>query len=129
MLIEGTKYVAVTAVSEKLDGNNVFRFCDFHGFSIEGGHVDGAFIDCSFENLEWYWTLFNSCLFVRCRIVSCEFRGIAFTDCRFVDCEFLGCRFLRNNLETVCTAKGARVYGSTAKECEGADFLFAPDAV
>ena len=129
MLIEHAKYGDVAAATEVLDGDNVFRYCEFSNFSVEGGHVDGAFVGCTFAGLDWYWGLFNCCLFVQARFTKCIFRGASFPDCRFVDCEFVECQFLEDNLGKVCSAKGARVYGSTARRCEGAEFLFAGVAV
>jgi len=129
MLIEHSKYEDAPAVAKDADGDNVFRYCEFLRFSIEGGHVDGAFIGCTFEGLDWYWGLFNCCLFVRARFTKCIFRGTSFSDCRFVDCEFLDCQFLEDNLGKGCTAEGPRVYGSTVKRCKGAEFLIANVAV
>lgn len=129
MLIERAVYEDIAAITGELDADNVFRYCEFLRSSIEGGHVDGAFIGCTFEGLEWYWGLFNSCLFVGSQFTKCIFRGTSFPDCRFVDCEFVDCEFLENDLGKGCTAEGARVYGSTAKRCKGAEFLFANVAV
>src|ERR1700722_246283 len=36
-----------------------FKFCDFEGFSIDGGLVAADFVDCSFKGVNWYWGLFS----------------------------------------------------------------------
>ena len=124
MLIEHTEYRDSAPAVKALDGNSVFRYCAFQGFSVEGGHVDGLFYGCTFEGLEWYWGLFNGCVFVQSKFKSCTFRGTAFPDCRFVECEFIECRFLGDNLGGGCSAEGAAAYDSKATHCEGAEFLF-----
>jgi uncharacterized protein YjbI with pentapeptide repeats len=130
MLIERTEYREQASIVTLFDQENVFRYCEFSGFSIDGGHVDGMFVGCTFRDLDWYWGLFNGCVFVNSKFAKCIFRGTAFPDCRFVDCEFIDCQFLEDNLGGKgCTADGARVYGSTAKGCKGAEFLFASVAV
>ena len=129
MLIERAEYRDGATLAALLDGDNVFRYCDFSEFSIEGAHVDGAFLGCTFAGLDWYWGLFNCCLFVQARFSSCVFRGTSFPDCRFIDCEFVDCQFLEDNLGGSCKAEGARVFGSTVKGCKGAEFLFAGVAV
>ena len=129
MLIEHASYADARAASKALDGDNVFRYCEFLGYRIEGGHVDGAFISCTFQGFDWYWGIFNCCIFVECTFSKCVFRGTSFPDCRFVDCEFLECQFLEDNLGRSCRAEGARVYGGKAEGCKGADFLFSSVAV
>jgi len=125
VLIERTEYREQAAVAEVLDGDHVFRYCGFSGFAFEGGHIDGVFIGCTFTDLNWYWGIFNSCVFVRATFAKCVFRGTSFPDCRFVDCEFFACQFLEDDLGQCCTAEGARVCGSSADGCIGAEFLFA----
>lgn len=129
MLIEHAAYGDSATVSKVLNADNVFRYCEFSSFSVEGGHVDGDFFGCRFESLGWYWGLFNCCVFVDCKFVRCVFRGSSFPDCRFVDCELVECEFLKDNLGGSCSAERARVYGGTAKGCKGAEFLFAGVAV
>ena len=125
MLFEHAEYKDPGSATKVLNDDNVFRYCEFSGFSIDGGHVDGTFIGCTISALDWYWGLFNCCVFVRTRFAKCVFRGAAFPDCRFIDCEFVECQFLDDNLGKGCSADGARVYGSIAKECKGEEFLFA----
>lgn len=122
MLVENTEY-AGKAPSGKLLNGGVFRYCCFTSFS-EGGHVDAAFLRCTFEDVDWYWTLFNCCLFVGCTFTRCKFRGVSFPDCIFVECQFASCQFLEDNLKGNCRAEGARVYASTASDCVGEDVLF-----
>jgi len=129
VLIEHTTYREAGPALKVLDGNSVFRHCDFSGFSVEGGHVDGLFHGCTFSALDWYWGIFNCATFVQCKFSKCTFRGASFPDCRFVECEFLDCRFLPDNLNGNCSAEGARIYDSKAIRCEGAEFLFANVAV
>jgi|SRR5688572_11947882 len=129
MLIEHATYGDAATASKVLDNDNVFRYCEFSGYSIEGGHIDGAFVGCKFHGLEWYWGLFNCCVFVDCKFTQSVFRGTSFSDCRFVDCEFLECQFLEDNLSRSCSAEGARVYGGKAERCKGAEFLFSSVAV
>lgn len=126
MLIERSEFRDQTAVAKVIDADNIFRYCEFAGFSYDGGHVDGVFIGCTFAGLDWYWGLFNNCLFSQTRFTKCIFRGTSFPDCCFVDCDFIECQFLGDNLSgRGCAAEGARVYGGSAKACKGAEFLFA----
>ena len=89
-----------------------YKFCDFVGISPEGGHVTSDFADCRFENIDWYWGLFNVVNFVGCKFTNCTFRGTAFSDCKFVECEFVGCDFTKDNLNADC-----RFDGSVAYQC------------
>jgi len=127
VLIESVEYDDRRAVSNVLE-ESVFRYCEFSKFSYEGGHIDAVFLSCTFRDIEWYWGLFNACVFVGTRFVGCTFRGTSFPDCRFVECEFVECRFVADNLARECSAEGARVYGSSATSCTGAEFLFGDGA-
>ena len=130
MLIERAEYREQASTAQVLDDDNIFRYCEFSGFSVEGGHVDGVFLSCTFSDIDWYWGLFNGCVFVNCKFGKCVFRGTAFPDCLFVDCEFIDCQFLGDNLSGKgCTAEGAHAYGTTVKGSKGAEFLFASVAV
>ena len=125
MLYEHAEFGDRDSITKVLDDDHVFRYCEFSSASIEGRHIDGTFIGCTFSDIDWYWGLFNCCVFVRTGFAKCVFRGSSFPDCRFIDCEFVACQFLEDNLGTGCSADGARVYGSIAKECEGEALLLA----
>jgi hypothetical protein len=32
-----------------------FKYCEFSGFSKQGGVISSDFVACSFKNLDWYW--------------------------------------------------------------------------
>jgi uncharacterized protein YjbI with pentapeptide repeats len=108
--------------------NEIFRYCHFESAELEGGESDGVFLNCTFQDLEWYWGLFNLALFVECKFERCTFRGTSFTGCRFVECSFDECRFLPDNLGGLCSASETNVYASTAENCEGFNELFSIQA-
>jgi uncharacterized protein YjbI with pentapeptide repeats len=123
MLIERTEYRDREVVAKVL-GTDVFRYCQFSGFSFEGGHASTAFLGCAFTGLDWYWGRFNECLFAECRFIKCVFRGTAFPGCKFVECHFVDCEFAADDQGNPCSADGARVYAVTNKACRGGEFLF-----
>lgn len=96
-----------------------YKYCNFENFSIEGGHIDSDFIDCSFDNVEWYWGIFNIVNFVDCIFNNCIFRGSAFPDCKFVECEINNCRFIKDNLDSDCTFENASSYNCKLNNTEG----------
>jgi uncharacterized protein YjbI with pentapeptide repeats len=123
MLIERAEYRDQAAAAEVLEGH-VFRYCQFTGFSIEGGHIDAVFIGCTFSGLDWYWGKFKECLFVETRFMKCVFRGTDFPGCKFVECQFVNCEFAADDQGKRCSADGARVYASVNKGSRGGGFLF-----
>jgi uncharacterized protein YjbI with pentapeptide repeats len=128
MLFERTEYREQEAVAEVLE-KNVFRHCQFSGFSFEGGHIDAAFLGCTFTRLDWYWGVFKECLFVESRFVKCIFRGTAFPGCKFVECQFIDCEFVEDDQGKACSALGAHVYATLSKGGKGGEFLFAKAAL
>ena len=96
-----------------------FRFCNFTGFAMEGGHVTSDFVGCRFKDLDLYMTMFNIVNFTDCLFTDCVFRGTAFPDCRFVECRLINCRFIENNLGGDCDFDGAVAYGCQIEGCEG----------
>ena len=123
MLIEHTGYSDPHEVSSVLE-ENVFRYCNFRGFSLDGGHVASVFLACEFSGLDWYSTLFNCAVFVQAKFTDCHFRGTTFADCLFVKCEFVDCRFVENNMGSSCSAPSVRVYACSNRGGEGAEVLF-----
>ena len=128
MLIERAEYRDQAAAAGVLEGN-VFRYCQFSGFSIEGGHIDAVFLGCAFSGLDWYWGRFKECLFVETRFIKCVFRGTAFPGCKFVECQFVDCEFALDDAGKHCSADGAHVYGVVDKGSRGGEFLFAKAAL
>lgn len=104
--------------------DEIFRYCTFESASIDGGGSDGVFLSCTFQDLDWYWGLFNMALFVGCKFERCTFRGASFSGCRFVECSFSDCRFLPDNVGGLCTATDTNVYGCTFQNCEGFNEVF-----
>ncbi len=96
-----------------------FRYCNFTGFAMEGGHVTSDFVGCSFKELDLYMTMFNIVNFIDCSFIDCLFRGAAFPDCRFVDCRLTNCRFIKDSLNDDCHFDGAVAYGCQVEGCEG----------
>jgi uncharacterized protein YjbI with pentapeptide repeats len=127
VLIENADYHDPTGAIRAL-ADNVLRYCSFASLLLEGAHVDVVCLGCKFENVEWYWGLFNDCTFVDSRFVRCTFRGASFPDCRFVDCEFVECRFIEDNLGGSCQAERAHLYGTSFTDCIGAEALFGVSA-
>jgi len=124
---ENIEYLDAKSASKYLDGG-VFRYCTFSTFEIAGQHICAVFIGCTFQDLDWYWGLFNSCLFVESEFHSSVFRGTLFPNTKFVDCEFAYCRFVKDNLNGDCSAEQAKWYGCTFQECEGIDALIQSSA-
>jgi uncharacterized protein YjbI with pentapeptide repeats len=98
---------------------NYFKFCDFEGFSVEGGVVGSDFIGCTFRDVEWYWGMFPLANFIACRLVNCTFRGTSFRDARFVECLIDRCLFVKDNLDGECEFAGAIAYGCQVRESAG----------
>lgn len=114
--------------SLKIDKDNVssvnweedcFKYCEFSGIAQEGQHVTADFTDCTFNDIDWYWGLFNIVNFVGCKFIDCVFRGTSFANCRFVDCELINCQFIKDNLEGSCSFDGSVTYNCTLSNCEG----------
>jgi uncharacterized protein YjbI with pentapeptide repeats len=122
MLIENTNYNNQQTLSKVIE-DNVFKYCNFSQFAYDGGHIDAVFLGCVFNDIDWYWGLFNGCIFVQTKFEKCVFRGASFPDCKFVECEFIECQFIKDNLGGNCRGEGAKVYGSSAKACIGIEFL------
>ena len=96
-----------------------FKFCDFEGFSIEGGLVASDFVGCSFSKIDWYWGLFSGCNFIDCSFADCTFAGTNFADTRFVDCKLVNCAFKHDNLGCDCDLSKTIVYGCSAEHTSG----------
>ena len=100
---------------------NIFKFCVFEEFYVEGETIDSVFLSCSFRKVEWYWGLFSICSFIGCRFTDCTFRGSAFYGSKFVECAFVNCRFVKDNLDGDCKFEGAIAYGCSFQDVEGFD--------
>lgn len=87
-----------------------FKYCEFLGIDPEGGHITADFTDCTFQDIDWYWGLFNVVNFVGCKFINCTFRGTSFSDCKFVECELMNCQFIKDNLNGECSFEGTRAY-------------------
>jgi len=96
-----------------------FKYCEFSGFSKQGGVISSDFVACSFKNLDWYWGVFAQANFVRCNFTNCTFRGASFADARFVECGLKDVRFIEDNLRIRCDFSGAVAYGCTVEGGEG----------
>jgi uncharacterized protein YjbI with pentapeptide repeats len=96
-----------------------FKFCNFEGFSIEGGLVSSDFVGCSFKNIDWYWSLFSGCNFISCTFADCAFAGASFPDTRFVDCKFVNCKFTQDNLGGDCDLSKTIAYGCAVESSLG----------
>jgi len=118
MLIENRQYEDEKTLSKDLEGT-VLRYCSIKDISIDGGNVDATFIGCEFQNLDWYWGLFNTSLFADVTFKNCIFRGTAFSGCRFIDCSFVGCRFMKDNLDSPCTFDDSKWFDCKVEHCEG----------
>ena len=91
----------------------------FQCISIEGGSVDSNFSNCEFNQLDWYWGLFNEIDFLNCKFFNCRFRGSVFAACKFINCEFVGCEFTSDNLNSPCEFKDSSHRDCTFKNCKG----------
>jgi uncharacterized protein YjbI with pentapeptide repeats len=96
-----------------------YKFCNFEDFSIEGGHVDSDFINCTFENIEWYWGMFNIVNFIDCTFNNCIFKGSSFPDCKFVECELNNCQFIKDNLDGDCSFENTKAYSCKVNNTTG----------
>ena len=96
-----------------------FKYCEFDGFSQDGGVIDSDFINCSFKNVDWYWGIFTQANFIKCDFTNCDFRGTSFVDARFVECKLDNCRFIRDNLNADCDFSRSVAYGCTVNGGEG----------
>lgn len=103
-----------------------FKYCEFDGFSIEGGTISSDFIGCSFRAVDWYWELFTQSNFIGCRFNDCTFAGAAFPDTRFVDCSFVNCRFIKDNLDSECDFTKTVAYGCSFENSPGFSPALAP---
>ncbi|MDM7920706.1 MAG: pentapeptide repeat-containing protein [Pyrinomonadaceae bacterium] len=99
--------------------DDYFKYSEFSGFSMDGGHVTSDFANCTFQNVDWYWGIFNIVNFVNCVFVNCTFRGTSFADCKFVECEFAECKFIQDNLGGDCSFEGTVAYNCKVRKSEG----------
>lgn len=124
MIIDGKEFTNKYSPSKLLTGE-VYRYCTFSSFSVEGPQIEGAFLDCTFSRLDLYWAFFNCAVIVSCKFEDCVFRGASFRGCKVVDSEFLRCRFVLDNLGGSCASSDTHWYGCTATDCEGWEALMA----
>jgi uncharacterized protein YjbI with pentapeptide repeats len=96
-----------------------FKYCNFEGFSIDGGQVSSDFVSCSFGNIDWYWGLFSGCNFISCNFADCSFAGTNFPDTRFVDCKLVNCKFTQDNLGGDCDFSKTTAYGCSVESSLG----------
>jgi uncharacterized protein YjbI with pentapeptide repeats len=96
-----------------------FKFCNFEGFSIEGGQVSSDFVGCSFKNIDYYLSLFSGCNFISCNFADCAFAGTSFPDTRFVDCKLVNCKFTQDNLGGDCDFSKTIAYGCSVESSLG----------
>jgi uncharacterized protein YjbI with pentapeptide repeats len=117
--MRSTTVDAQTADGQQWD-DDLYKFCTFENFAVEGKTVSGDFIDCTFKGMDWYWGFFSGVTFLRCHFGGCTFSGCSFTDARFVECSFEDCRFVKDNLGGDCDFAGAIAYGcDLRKGCVG----------
>jgi uncharacterized protein YjbI with pentapeptide repeats len=145
LLIDRQNFVSKTGFPASAENGEVFLYCGFSDLEIDGRGFDGALIGCKFENIDWYWGLFNEVLISKTKFVGCKFRGTSFVGCRFLYCEFEGCEFAADNVGGFSKFKdcvlveckfrrcasatiesdepslfmGTRLYGCTQAECVG----------
>lgn len=96
-----------------------FKYCEFRGINPEGLHITADFNACRFEDVDWYWGLFNIANFVECKFINCTFRGTVFAECRFVGCELDGCKFIKDNLNGECDFPDTTAYGCSITNTKG----------
>lgn len=96
-----------------------FKYCEFLGFSFEGGIVSSDFAVCTFKNLDWYWGLFNMVNFVDCTFLNCVFQGTIFSDCKFIQCSLQNCHFVQDNLGGDCSFEGSVAYDCDVDDDRG----------
>jgi uncharacterized protein YjbI with pentapeptide repeats len=111
--------ISTENVQNTLWDENYFKFCDFDGFSTEGGFVCSDFVSCSFRNVDWYWGLFSGSNFIACQFADCIFRGVSFPDSRFIECKLTNCRFVKDNLNGECDFSKTVAYGCVIEGGEG----------
>ena len=110
---------AQTADTQQWD-DDLYKFCTFENFAVEGQPISGDFLDCTFKGLDWYRGFFSGVTFLRCRFKRCVFSGCNFTDARFVECALENSRFQKDNLDGDCNFTGAVAYGCIlGSECSG----------
>jgi uncharacterized protein YjbI with pentapeptide repeats len=112
--------------NELLDNleNSIFRYCSFNKIQLDGGSVDAIFIACQLNELDWYWTFFNSCLFVDIHFTQCIFSGANFSECHFFNCNFINCIFQENNIGTPCYFKNSIWFNNTNTNSIGLPITF-----
>jgi hypothetical protein len=118
MLVESQEFDPKSGPPEQWDRDTVFLYCTFTDLSIEGPGMDGAAIRCTFENVEWYWSLFNTALFSNAKFVRCTFRGVSFRTCEFMSCKFEQCTFALDNLGGSCLFDECIVAECAFDRCE-----------
>lgn len=101
-----------------IDGN-VFRYCAFEGFHLDGGMASTEFYGCQFIDIDWYWAFFNLCIFVDVEFTGCTFQGPAFADCKFVNCTFIRCKLEQDNLGADPRFDDCKWYDCQFEECSG----------
>lgn len=92
--------------------------------SLKEGHFDGVFVASTFQDMEWYWGLFNMAIFVGRAIENGIFRDTSFADCRIVQFGFKKMCFLKDNLDGACSAYATCVYDCWTEDCEGVGKVF-----
>jgi len=149
LLIDRQNFDPQSGFPDSTENNEIFLYCAFSGFEVDGRGFDGTLIGCKFEKIDWYWGLFNEALISKTRFVECKFRGTSFMGCRFLECEFERCEFVVDNVggnfrfkdcvlvecqfhqcefvpaapNDTPTFLGTRSYGCTQIECIGLEKL------
>ena len=118
MLIEHQEFLQLSDLPSQWPLDHVLRYCRIAGFSIDGKGIDGALIYCTMEDMDWYWSLFNTAQFHRVEFKRCIFRGCSFRGCQLVDCTFEDCRFILDNLGGTCTIDDTLFAECTFRRCE-----------
>lgn len=96
-----------------------FKFCNFEGFSIEGGLVSSDFHGCTFKEIDWYWGLFSDCNLIDCNFVDCTFAGTNFPGSRFINCKLMNCKFIQDNLGGECGFSETSAYSCSVESSPG----------
>ena len=96
-----------------------YKFCEFTGFTKDGGHISSDFTCCTFKDIEWYWGIFNIVNFIECKFINCTFKGTAFPDCKFVECEITNSKFEKDNLNANCDFENSSAYNCKIKNSIG----------
>ena len=68
------------------------------------GSINMDFEDCRFNNVLFYWNIFNVIDFKNCTFENCTFAGVSFDSSSFIKCVIKKCTFTKGKIGLHCTS-------------------------